>query len=84
MLKQCGTCRHAKAFESSHGKGPAPSGPQDGVSCDSEAHAKYLDEQTGGIYSQQEMESYGVMSLFRFEVLGDEEYPAECVNWASR
>jgi hypothetical protein len=72
---QCGTCRFADCFE----YGPCPSGPEDGVHCTSEEHAKWLDEQMGGTGNVDQLKQYGYLDLFRLEVLEGEDY--ECPYW---
>ena len=80
---QCGTCAHALDF----GSGPSPSGPEDGVHCDSLDLAKQLDEQqysaTQDIsernLNEAELTEYGFMDLFRLECLAEET--VRCDFW---
>ena len=75
---QCGTCKFAAVFDfaGSH------SGNEDGVQCTSEAHAKMLDEQTGGDCYMQEYKDYGFLSLWRLESIAEPSF--RCANWQQR
>ena len=72
---QCGTCRFAAGFDF----GSSPSGPEDGVHCNSREHAIWMDEQNDYNYNVQELDEYGFMDLFRLEVLAEEDY--RCPHW---
>ena len=75
---QCGTCKFAAVFDFAD----CPSGPEDGVHCTSEAHAKMLDEQTGGDCYTQEYKEYGFLSLWRLEAIAEQSF--RCANWQQR
>ena len=77
---QCGTCKFADYFD----YGPSPSGPEDGVHCTSQEHAKWLDQQCDPEINpcQNELAKHGYMDLFRLEVVAEEEYT--CPYWEPR
>ena len=75
---QCGTCKFAAVFDFAD----SPSGPEDGVHCTSEDHAKMLDEQTGGDCYMQEYKDYGFLSLWRLETIAEPSF--KCANWQKR
>ncbi len=81
---QCGTCEHAVGFGSADG----PSGPEDGVHCNSLELAKALDGQENSDdpdmvdlrdHNQKELAEYGHMELWRLECLAEETY--RCNFW---
>jgi len=81
---QCGTCAHALGF----GYGSSPSGPEDGVHCDSLELAKLMDEQQNSDepdmadlrdFNQKELARNGFMDLYRLECLAEETY--RCNFW---
>ena len=81
---QCGTCAHALDF----GYGSSPSGPEDGVHCDSLELAKSQDKQNNSTepeyadlvdFNQKELAQYGFMDLFRLECLAEDTY--RCDFW---
>ena len=71
---QCGTCKFAGVFDFADSP--------DGVHCTSEAHAKMLDEQTGGDCYMQEHKDYGFLSLWRLESIAEPSF--RCANWQKR
>lgn len=75
---QCGTCKFAAVFDfaDSH------SGNEDDVQCTNKAHAKMLDEQTGGDCYMQEYKEYGFLSLWRLEAIAEQSF--RCANWQQR
>ena len=75
---QCGTCKFATAFDFAD----SPSGPEDGMHCTSLAHAKMLDEQTGGDWYMEEYKDYGFLSLWRLESIAEPSF--RCANWQQR
>jgi hypothetical protein len=75
---QCGTCRFALAFDYAS----SPSGPEDGVHCNSERMAKNLADYHRDDSYQQELQEYGFMDLWRLEALGDET--DRCEFWESK
>lgn len=81
---QCGTCAHALGF----GYGSSPSGPEDGVRCDSLELAKHMDEIFNSDepdmadlidQNQKELAGNGSMDLYRLECLAEETY--RCDFW---
>jgi hypothetical protein len=83
---QCGTCAHALAFDYA----TSPSGPEDGVHCNSEGLAKQLDEQCNPSpddkemadlidQNQKELKAYGFMDLYRLECVAEETH--RCDFW---
>lgn len=81
---QCGTCAHALAFDYAS----SPSGPEDGVHCNSLEMAKQLDEQQNSDdpdmadvrdFNQKELAEFGFMDLWRLECMAEETY--RCDFW---
>ena len=72
---QCGTCKFAGEFCS----GSGPSGPEDGVHCLSEAHAKLMDEQTHTDTNMEEFRAYGFLDLYRLEGMAEKSH--RCPSW---
>jgi len=83
---QCGTCRHALCFDFA----TSPSGPEDGVHCDSLELAKVLDEQFNPDPNDPEMADMvdqnrkelsvnGFMDLYRLECIAEENI--RCDQW---
>jgi len=78
--QHCTTCVHAIKLTA----GPSPSGPLDGVNCDSYGVAELLDNFAGeGDYAgyREEFKEHGFINIFRLEVIDPE---AECPYHAPR
>lgn len=72
---QCGTCKNAAKFGFAH----SPSGPEDGVHCNSQKMAEFMDWQTDSGENIVEFKLNGFLDLFRLEVMADESH--KCPNW---
>lgn len=70
--KVCATCVHNRGFDF----GPSPSGPEDGVNCDSEGIVEALDWSY-----QEDFKEHGTVNIFRVEVI---DPGGECSFWGPK